>query len=166
MTELLKLHRHSPGMFDVPASYCIDTVYVSVGLGRSPSIVCMIVRPVKNVLARSPLKACADYTRPALDGRLLRLAYQVALGPADPCATISRLFAHRSCRRSEQSEKEPGTQHKEDSPVSPPVRDNGVKVFCCALQHHVADEVGRQMRLSGAFFTGGRRCHIVLFVLI
>jgi len=79
---------------------------MSIALVRSPSIVCKIVRPVKNAL----VKAYADYTRPALDGRVLRLAYQVGLGPAGPCATISRWLL--------TGEKEPGTQLQEDLPVS------------------------------------------------
>ena len=73
----------------------------------------------RTVQTIDPVKAYADYTRPALDGRVLRLAYQVGLGPAGPCATISRWLL--------TGEKEPGTQLKEDLPVS--LRDNGVICF-------------------------------------
>jgi hypothetical protein len=155
-------------MFNVTAEYCMDYLYC---LLLQFHLLALSVRSSGYSKTRWPARSPSRrlQTIPVLrtTAEFPWFAYQVGLGPAGPCATISRWLL--------TGVKDPGTQLKGDLPVGLPVSPgevmasfvsqtdisspfHQVKVCCCAMQQHVADELGIQMSFSGAFFTGGRRC--------
>jgi hypothetical protein len=117
---------------------------LSIAPVPSPSIVCKIVRLLKNALASAfAVKASADYTRPAHDGRVPLVCVSGGLGSRGSLCDNFTLVAHRRKRSWNTAQRRFASRFASIS-----WRDDGV--ICFSNRHFVSLSLSQGLLLRHA----------------